>query len=180
MRDSPLAASPKIRLRRVLSLAITLVVLVAAGFNIWAYLEYRAAQEASARYDFAASQDYFERCLQIWFLSPQVHLAAARAARRAGNLKEAETHLLESGASAGHNAKLDLELKLLRIQQGGAIDQELVRLLDQDSLDAVVILEVLTPAYIHAYQLSSAMECTRRWLEIEPDRLTAWRYRAQV
>src|SRR5262249_55497360 len=46
--------------------------------------------------------------------------------------------------------------------------------------DSVLILEVLTAAYIQTYQLTSAQECLRRWLEREPDRVEAWLLRAHV
>jgi Tfp pilus assembly protein PilF len=175
-----LQASPKIRLRRVILLALLILAALGIGCHFWAYWEYRAGERANARHDFADAQRHFERCLNFWFLSTDTHLSAARAARRAGNLKEAETHLFESGATAGQNEKLDLEFKLLRVQQGGAVDEALVKLLDQNHPDSVVILEVVTPAYLEAYQLSSALECIRRWLEREPNSLAAWQYRAQV
>src|SRR5438309_3540914 len=117
-----LQASPKIRLRRVILLVSMFLLALGAACQLWAYWEYRAAERANARHDFIEAQKHFERCLQVWFLSTDTHLSSARAARRAGNLKEAETHLLESGATAGHNDKLDLEFKLLRVQQGETVD----------------------------------------------------------
>src|SRR5262249_26117593 len=33
---------------------------------------------------------------------------------------------------------------------------------------------------LQAYQLHSAQECVRRWLEHEPDRVEAWHYRAKL
>jgi tetratricopeptide (TPR) repeat protein len=53
-------------------------------------------------------------------------------------------------------------------------------LLQQRHPDSVAILEVLTPAYVQAYQLQNALECVSRWLEYEPDNLQAWHYRSQV
>jgi len=175
-----LQTSPKIRLRRIVLLVAVGLAALGLGSQLWAYWEYHAAQRANDRHDFAQAQKHFERCLQVWFLSTDTYLSAARAARRAGNFRDAETHLLESGASVGHNDKLDLEIKLLRVQQGEPIDKELVSLLEESHPDSVAILEVVTPAYIEAYQLSSAVECIRQWLEHEPDSLAAWQYRAQV
>jgi tetratricopeptide (TPR) repeat protein len=175
-----LQASSKIRLRRVVLLVAMGLTALGLGSQLWASWEYHAAQQANERHDFTQAQKHFERCLQVWFLSTDTYLSAARAARRAGNFRDAETHLLESGASVGHNDKLDLEIKLLRVQQGEPIDKELVSLLEQNHPDSVVILEVLTPAYIEAYQLNSALECIRRWLELEPNSLAAWQYSAQV
>ena len=42
------------------------------------------------------------------------------------------------------------------------------------------IAEVLTPAFLQAFQLSNAQECVRCWLEQEPERVEAWRYHAKV
>src|SRR5438552_6805971 len=170
----------KLRPRPVILLVVVSLAAMGISCHLWAYWQYRAAEQANARHDFTQAQKHFERCLKVWFLRTDTYLSAARAARRAGNFEEAKTHLLESGASVGHNDKLDLEIKLLRIQQGEPIDRELVSLLDQNDPDSVAILEVVTPAYIEAYQLNSAVECIRRWLEREPDSLAAWQYRAQV
>jgi predicted Zn-dependent protease len=46
--------------------------------------------------------------------------------------------------------------------------------------DVVLILEVLTPAYLRTYQLANAGECLRRWLECEPDRVQAWVWRGRL
>src|SRR5262249_2165559 len=75
---------------------------------------------------------------------------------------------------------IDLEAKLLRVQQGGPVEEALVTLLKQNHPDSVAILEVITPVYIQAYQLNSALECVRLWLEREPESVPAWQYRAQV
>src|SRR6516225_2773953 len=115
-----LQSTPKIRLRRVILLVLVLMTALGVGSQLWAYWEYRAGERANSRHDFLEAQRHFERCLSVWFLSTDTHLSAARAARRAGNLKEAETYLLESGATSGHNDKLDLEFKLLRVQQGAS------------------------------------------------------------
>src|SRR5438309_3543085 len=110
-----LQAPPKVRLHRVILLLLVFLAALGTACHLWAYWEFRAGREASARHDFMDAQKHFERCLHVWFLSSETHVAAARAARRAGNFSEAENHLLECGASVGQDDQLDLELKLLRI-----------------------------------------------------------------
>src|SRR5436189_77826 len=57
---------------------------------------------------------------------------------------------------------------------------QLVALVFQNHPDSVAVLEVLSLAYIQTYQLASAQECLRRWLEREPDRPEAWLLQAYV
>jgi tetratricopeptide (TPR) repeat protein len=170
------------RTRRVVLLILIILAVLGLGCHLWAHSEYRAAQRASAENEFLQSQRHFERCLKVWFLSSETHLQAGRAARRAGNFNEAADHFRACRRLAGDNDALDVEFKLLRVQQGdlGLAAQGLERLLEQNRPDSVAILEVLTPAYLQGYQLSNALECIRRWLEREPDSLEAWQYRAQA
>jgi Tfp pilus assembly protein PilF len=175
-------ASLSMRPRRVVLLVLVALAVLGLGCHLWALWEYRAAQQASARHDYLQAQQRFERCSKVWFLSSETYLLAGRAARRAGNFQEAADHFRACRALAGQEDAVDLEYKLLRVQQGdlAPVAPALESLLAQNHPDSVAILEVLTPAYLQAYQLQNALECIRRWLEREPDRLEAWRYRAQV
>jgi tetratricopeptide (TPR) repeat protein len=172
----------KIRTRRVVLVALAVVVLSGLGFNLWAYAEYRAGQRANARHEFVQAQEHFEQCLKVWFLSPETQRLAGRAARRAGNFEAAAAHFRACRALGEHDDALDLESQLLRVQQGDfrSAAPALENRLAQQHPDSVAILEVLTPAYLQGYELRAALECVRRWLEAEPDSLPAWHYRAQV
>jgi tetratricopeptide (TPR) repeat protein len=170
------------RLRRIALLSLALLVTLILGSQLWAFREYRAGQQASAGRDFPEAQTRLERCSTIWFLSSDVQLLAGRAARQAGHLPEAAEHFRKCRALVGQNDALDVEYELLQVQQGDLQSARplLERLLALDHPESVHILEVLTPAYLQAYQLADALKCIRRWLEREPESLEAWHYRAQL
>jgi tetratricopeptide (TPR) repeat protein len=150
--------------------------------ELWARWEYGRGETANSHHDFARAREHFERALNVWFWSSRTHLAAARAARRAGDFSGSLIHLRSAQNIGGHDDAVDVELKLMRLQQGDvrSVAPELETLLAQNHPDSVAILEVLTPAYIQGYQLESALQCIGRWLEREPNRLEPWQYRAQV
>jgi tetratricopeptide (TPR) repeat protein len=173
----------RLRISRIAFLVLFTLAMLGAAAHLWANWEYRAAQEANARRDFALAQKHLERALNVWFLSPEMHSQAARAARRAGHFDQARKHLQEGVSFAGHADALDLEFMLLRAQQGdlSGVKSTLATLLQQDRPDDnLAILEVMTPDYIQSFQLSSALECIDRWLENDPDSVDAWQYRVQV
>jgi len=60
------------------------------GRHLWAYWHYREGQKAMSARDFAGAQQHFVQCLQVWSSSIEVHLKAARAARKAGDFDETE------------------------------------------------------------------------------------------
>jgi predicted Zn-dependent protease len=74
---------------------VALVVAAGAGIGVWQYALYqwRAAELAVKEDRPAEAQDRLKFCLRVWPRSPDVHLLAARAARLAGDLSDAETHL---------------------------------------------------------------------------------------
>jgi tetratricopeptide (TPR) repeat protein len=150
--------------------------------HLWAHCEYHLGETANARHDFVRARQHFERSLNVWFWSSETQFAAARSARRSGDLAAAANHLRAVQNIGGHDDGVDLEFTLLRLQQGDvkSVERGLEGLLERNDPDTIPILEVLTPAYIQSYQLDKALECTRRWLEREPDRVEAWRYRAQI
>jgi tetratricopeptide (TPR) repeat protein len=180
---APKTERARFRIGRIaLSVFFTLAML-GAGAHLWASWEHHAAREANARRDFALAQKHLERALQVWFLSPEMHAQAARAARQAGHFDQARKHLQEGVGLAGHGDALDLEFMLLRAQQGdfSGVESTLATLLKQNRPgDNLAILEVVTPEYIQSFQLSSALDCIDRWLDYDPDSVDAWQYRVQV
>jgi Tfp pilus assembly protein PilF len=152
------------------------------GQHLWAYWHYREAQKALGAHDFAAAEEHFEQSLRVWSSSSETHLQAARAARKAGDFDAAE-RLLGRGRDLGGGADaILLELQLAQVQRGRLMDVEpqLVDRVLQNHPESVAILEVLTLAHIQTYQMTQALECLRRWLEREPDRVEAWLLQAYV
>jgi tetratricopeptide (TPR) repeat protein len=172
------------RWRRLIILLAALLVLLGllAGTHLWAQWHYREGQNALGRGDFAAAQQHFSQCLRVWPGSSLVHLLAARAARKAGDFDETERLLHRCRELGGDADLIELERLLVGAQRGrlAAVERQLVGRVLQDHPESVLILEVLTVAYLRTYQLHAAQECLRRWLEREPDRLEAWLLRADV
>src|SRR5205823_6208649 len=81
-------------------LAAAALALAATGYLLWLggeawqfHQAKSAAQEALARYDFAEARRRLDRCLQLRPGAAPLHLLAAQAARRAGDLQAAQQHL---------------------------------------------------------------------------------------
>jgi Tfp pilus assembly protein PilF len=171
------------RSRRLMLLAaLLLLVGLAAGAHLWADWHFRQAQEASKRSDFAGAKQHLIQCLKVWSQSAAVHLQAARAARKAGAFDETEELLRRCRDLGGDDDAINLEHQLLRVQRGdlAEVEPQLVSRLNQNHPDSVLILEVLTLAYIQSNRLGNAQESLRRWLEREPDRVEAWLLQAYV
>jgi Tfp pilus assembly protein PilF len=168
---------------RYLRLALLLLLsALALGGHLWAARHYRAAREALARGDYSQAQQHLARCAKVWFWGAETRLLQARAARLAGEYDRAESYLRDCEELGGSPESIALERDLRRVQQGDLASPEkrlVARVLRGDP-DTVLILEVLTPAYLANYRLLDAAECVKRWLEREPDRLRVWTYRAQV
>jgi tetratricopeptide (TPR) repeat protein len=169
--------------RRVI-LAGLLIGVFAAPLALYGFghFHYRAAQRALAVRDFPTAQDHLARCLNVWFQSAEVHLLAARTARRAGAYDEAERYLRACRAQSAPADKVELEYMLLRVQRGDLEHGEsyLVSRVMENHPDTLLILEVLTKAYAHAYRLVDAQECVRRWLELAPEDVLAWTWQGQL
>jgi Tfp pilus assembly protein PilF len=173
----------KMRRRRWV-VRVLLLVLLGTGFgcHAWAQMHYRAAHRALARQQLAEAQLHLSQSLKVWFWQADTYLLAARTARRAGDFDQAKTYLRRCRAWGGPDEALDLEYKLLRVQQGDLVEvqRSLVSLVSQGHRDTPLIAEVLTPVFLQNYQLENAFACVRRWLEHEPERVEAWRYHAKL
>src|SRR5262249_24890751 len=143
---------------------------------------YREAQKALATRDFTAAEEHFEQSLRVWSSSSETHLQAARAARKAGDFDAAERLLRRCRDLGGEADPILLELQLAQVQRGRLtdVDSQLVDRVFQNHPESVAILEVLTLANIQTYRLAHALECLRRWLEREPNRVEAWLLQAYV
>jgi tetratricopeptide (TPR) repeat protein len=141
------------------------------GRQVWADHHFRAAQLALKRRDFAAAGDHLAVCLRVWPRDLAAHVLAARAARRAGDLAEAERRLDHCAGLPGLSGDLELERALLRAQRGelAAVEPFLLAHLRADAADAVLVCEVLAPAYHAAYRLDEALACLNLWEVLEPD-----------
>jgi Tfp pilus assembly protein PilF len=166
----------------VLAVLLGLSAGLALAAHLWASRHEREARAALARGDYAQAQEHLARCASVWRWGAETRLLQARAARLAEEFDRAEAYLRES-AELGASPEAVAVERLLRMAQQGdvaAVESRLVGRVLQSHPDSVLILQVLTPAYLSNYQLVQARECVRLWLEREPDCVQAWAFRAQV
>jgi len=113
------------RLRRGLLLGLVLLaILGAAGYlaapQLLAWYRWRAAQRADDRRDFTAAHALYVKCLEAWPQDVATHLAAARAARRAGLLDEADDQIRICQRLEGDvSEETTLEYTLLEAKRNG-------------------------------------------------------------
>jgi predicted Zn-dependent protease len=164
-----------------------LSVLLCVGTG-WAALHFyvdhhlRAAEQATAAYDFDAAERHLAACLWLLPRSVALHFEMARTARRANHYDEASEHLQKCRDLQPRNPDHALEAILLRVQRGDIAKEE--RLLqaevDHDNPDAALILEALAKGYMQTYRLDAEMYCLNRLLDREPDHVIALLLRASL
>jgi len=163
---------PRIRSKRtwVLLLLFGLLGTIAGPF-LWAENHLRAGRRALERRAYPEAQEHLARYMRVWPRSPTAHLLAARCARGAGDLDEAE-RLLAACPQRGINYEpVALERSLLNAQRGTlAPEQErlLWRLVERQHPETPQILEALTLGGIYTQRLGEAMVCVERWLTYAP------------
>jgi len=165
--------------RRHLLLSFLLFVSIAAGTGIglWQYARYqwRAALAAVKDERTDEARLRLQRCLRIWPRSSEVHLLAARAARMAGDLSEAEAHLNRCLELQGSSSdKVQLEFLLIRVQSGEIDDargplERLFKEVQAGHPESALILETIARTYLLRLRYKPAYACLSMWIEREPD-----------
>jgi predicted Zn-dependent protease len=176
--------------RRLLALIVMSLALLAiigtgatiAAWHIAAWRDYRLAAQALERRDFSEARARLGSCLSVWPSSAELHLLAARTARRAGAYDEAEENLKQCQRLGWPADDIRLERDLGRAQRGDVdgLEDHLVSFVARDHPEAVLILEALCQGYIKTYRLSHASHCLELWLERRPDDVQALMWRAEV
>ena len=172
--------------RRPRRLILTLVLLVGGvvvGLQLWAWHHLSAGRAALARYQPGAALTHLHSTLAIWPSSTEARLLAARAARRAGDLEEAEQQLDECRRRASsRSADIGLEWALLRAWSGdlAEVEQPLNDRLEKDPANTVLILEALVEGYRRMSRIHQALAYTERWLALRPDDVQAYYLRGEV
>src|SRR5262249_62283406 len=92
------------------------------GWLIWIEYHYRAAKQALERRNFTQARAHLGLCLRARPSSIPIHVLAARAARCAGDMDDAERHLDVCQELHGGSEALALEQALLRAQQGQVVE----------------------------------------------------------
>lgn len=161
-----------------------LVVGLAVGV-LWrlAVGQWAAAQLALAQDRPDVAGRHLDWCLRVWPWSQETHLAAARAARRAGDARAAEEHLNRClRLNGGATEAVQLEFLLIRVQSGEVDDlaPALFELVRADHPDTPVILETIATAYIRRLRYRPASTCLTLWMDRQPDRVKPYHLRGWV
>jgi tetratricopeptide (TPR) repeat protein len=141
-----------------------------AGAQSLAYYHLQAARQDLASYRFTEARGRLAYCLKVWPADPETLLLAARAARRAGDLAEAD-RLLMLCRQADLPQAVELERALCRAQAGTltAGRAALWELAEQDPSTAPLILEALCWGYVHSQRWPETLTTAIRLLEAAPD-----------
>lgn len=137
----------------------------------WADWNYRAAVQAVGEHDLDRAREHLARCLRARPDDVTALRLAARTARRADAVAEAEKHLQALEAVQGRGKEISLERLLLRAQQGQLEreDETLRALVHQDDPDTPHILEALARGYEATLQTSYSLDSLDLLLERWPD-----------
>lgn len=116
-----------------------------------------------------------DEVLHAWPESGEVHLLAARTARRMGAYDVADQHLKQYRRLGGVPEAIDLEHALALAQRGELRDVEanLFAFVENGHPESALILEALAQGFVRSYALPKAMRCIDRWLERQPDAVQA-------
>jgi tetratricopeptide (TPR) repeat protein len=140
----------------------------------------RQAAKALERQRYPEALAAYERALRYRPDSAELHLLAARTARRAGDYPTARKHLQSCRElQKGVTEEQQVEGYLLRAQTGelDEVADYLTPYLIQEGPLTPVVLEGLARAYMGKYRSDVAWGCLARWNELEPANVEAvfWR-----
>ncbi len=153
------------------------VVLVRAERHAW------EARRALERFDFDGAREHLRHALAARPHRAEFHFLAARAARRAGDLEDAEAHLAECERLGGSSeSALRLERFLLRARGGelSSVEGNLLRWVSERHPDTDLILEVLARAYADAGKIPEAAYHVGELLRRDPDHVSGLLLRGRL
>jgi tetratricopeptide (TPR) repeat protein len=142
-----------------------------------------AIQKALDRADFPRARELLAKALKDKPDDPKLLFFAARTARRADALEEAEKYLKECERLKANTEGVALERTLIRAQSGDLekVEAEMVKASEKpDNPDGLLILEALGRGNARVYRFSHALEYYSEVLKREPDNVSALLERAKV
>jgi tetratricopeptide (TPR) repeat protein len=166
--------------RACLVLALSLTLLAAGWYTrVHYWLPRKNLEEAVlalSEREFERARLELEKCLRAWPKDPHVYFLLARTARRAGDLEQAERHLLhcehlQDDRSDPRLGDTKLEWVLILAQRGQLTEAEhfLRRRIQEEHPDRLLILETLSWEFMQRNRLSDALALLNLWLEKQPD-----------
>jgi Tfp pilus assembly protein PilF len=154
--------------------ALVLVVGGFVGWLLWPDPYLAAAERALERRDYVEASAILEEGLKRRPRDPRLLFLAARTARRASRYTQAQEYLRTCQRLQGPTDAIDLELALMRAQQGDPeVEQYLLTRVERGDPDTLLIWEVLIQQYLDTYQLFRARDCLDLYLERRPDDVQA-------
>jgi tetratricopeptide (TPR) repeat protein len=162
------------------------LVLTLSSPFLWAGYHWYAGQAAFQRYHNAEACRHLNACLKIWpwSRSLSLHLLAARAARREGDLEQAALRLQEIQTQLGDQSSSDILLEWALLHAaGGDLDKVELDLRDQarkDPQHVLLILEALAEGYLRMARIAEALACVNEWLAHEPNNVQALNLRGAI
>jgi tetratricopeptide (TPR) repeat protein len=159
-------------LRSPAGAALSAAVLALLAFTGWHgaralrfHRDEAAAREALARYDFPEARRRLASCLGLRPADPEALLLAAQAARRDGQLDEAQDYLDRQWQQAGRSTpEAALQGTLVQVQRGLVKEhvRELLEYLEIRHTDSEQILEALAQGCVRVYRLDEALFWTKQ------------------
>jgi predicted Zn-dependent protease len=189
---TPAAASPpgRKRFRAVFALAAGTALVVTAflgGNYLWHRARFQDALVAERARDFSAARDALSPCLRYWPDDPEVHLLAARVARRSalggpfapGWSHEVVTHLkaAEKARPAWREVALEYELLVALDGDLGRVEGHLLKTADEGGPEAPLVWEALARANLDDHRFSRVVRAATSLIGLQPDHALAYFWR---
>jgi tetratricopeptide (TPR) repeat protein len=155
--------------RRWLAIGLVVIISLAAwriGLSWWGGAQRRQIDAALDRRDYAAAQTALANCQWLAPQHPELHLLAARLARRQGRLEEAREQLRHCRADDTLAGQVGLELRLLQIQAGDFADSAAVDAYaaeHPESAEALLIEEAQILGSLAALDVARARKYLAAW-----------------
>ena len=148
---------------------------LAGGTRLWADRHVQIAELALERNDLELAQQHLEQSLSLWNSRVDVHLLAARTARRRDDFDRADAHLTACERLERPGEAALLERALLIAQQGepDSVRPHLETVLKQRPDQAPPILEALGKGYLNSFINNDALRCFNALLKLQPNHAQA-------
>jgi tetratricopeptide (TPR) repeat protein len=174
---------PQRLLFRLFLLVPAVLLLYVAGRHAWAWYHFRAAERDIEQFAFARALPHLQCSLEVWPSSLPTCLLAARTARRAGLLDEAQNYLEQLDRLGPSDPDRLLEILLLRCQRGlasAADENDLWALVKHGQPQSCLILEALALGNLYTYRLGAAKKAADLLLETQPNHVQAYVWRGWI
>jgi len=153
------------------------------SIHLQAWHHRRAARAALERYHTREAVTHLQATLAVWPRDPEALLLAARTARRAGALDEADRSLDRYQDVRGpEDEALLLERVLVRVERGelDSVSNFCRARIERDDPATPLILEALARGYLRMYRPREAERSLEEWLRRQPDNPQALLIQGQV